>query len=115
MDNFMDFVKYLKLLKPQNGDLIIADFNKVNITQLEKALEEEKLNVAVIGVHNIDTIKLFGLTAKKEVEVSQEELETIIPKPAPTASQVKAQQATQTVTEVQTKETQSTGLPPVTN
>ncbi len=71
--------QFIKLLRPQDGDIIIADFNKVNLTQLEQALAKEGVDVPAIGVHNIETIKLFGLREQQdfnhELTVTKQELE----------------------------------------
>lgn len=69
-------IETLKLLRPQAGDIVVVDFNKVNITQVENAVKD--MNVAVIAVHDIDTIKIFGMREQKdfseEVQKLQEEL-----------------------------------------
>lgn len=54
----------LKLLRPQAGDIVIVDFNKVNITQVENVVKD--MNVAVIAIHDINTIKIFGMREQKD-------------------------------------------------
>lgn len=60
----MDIVK---LFRPQSGDIIIVDFNKVNVTQVENAVKD--LKVPVIAVHDINTIQIWGLS--EQVDHSQ--------------------------------------------
>ena len=52
-------VDIIKLFRPQIGDIIIVDFNKVNVTQVENAVKD--LKVPVIAVHDINTIQIWGL------------------------------------------------------
>lgn len=52
-------VDIIKLFRPQTGDIIIVDFNKVNVTQVENAIKD--LKVPVIAVHDIQTIQIWGL------------------------------------------------------
>ena len=52
-------VDIIKLFRPQTGDIIIVDFNKVNVTQVENAVKD--LKVPVIAVHDIQTIQIWGL------------------------------------------------------
>jgi hypothetical protein len=57
-------VDAVKLFRPQQGDIVIVDFNKVNVTQVENAVKD--FDVPVIAVHDIDTIKIFGLREQKD-------------------------------------------------
>lgn len=52
-------VDIIKLFRPQTGDIIIVDFNKVNVTQVENAVKD--LKVPVIAVHDINTIQIWGI------------------------------------------------------
>ena len=52
-------VDIIKLFRPQAGDIIIVDFNKVNVTQVENAVKD--LEVPVIAVHDIHTIQIWGM------------------------------------------------------
>jgi hypothetical protein len=61
-------VDVVKLFRPQVGDIIIVDFNKVNTTQIENAVKD--LKVPVVAVHDINTIKLFGL--REQADHSQQ-------------------------------------------
>jgi len=61
-------VDVVKLFRPQAGDIIIVDFNKVNTTQIENAVKD--LKVPVVAVHDINTIKLFGL--REQADHSQQ-------------------------------------------
>ncbi len=54
----------VKLFRPQAGDILIVDFNKVNVTQVENAVKD--LKVPVIAVHDINTIQLFGLREQND-------------------------------------------------
>ena len=95
-----DTVDIVKLFRPQEGDLIIVDFNKVNVTQVENAVAN--LKVPVIAVHDLSTIKMFGIReqADHSQQVAQLQLENdsqnkeifrlnriikddMVPKPAP--------------------------------
>lgn len=58
----------VKLFRPQPGDIIIVDFNKVNVTQVENAVKD--LKVPVIAVHDINTIKMWGL--REQADHSQQ-------------------------------------------
>lgn len=60
-------VEAVKLFRPQPGDIVVVDFNKVNVTQVENAMPE---GVAVIAVHDINTIQIWGL--KEQKDFSQE-------------------------------------------
>jgi len=65
-------VDVIKLFRPQPGDIIIVDFNKVNVTQVENALGDSALGnkTPVIAVHDINTIKLYGL--REQADHSQQ-------------------------------------------
>lgn len=63
----MSVLETIKLFRPQAGDIIVVDFNKVNMTQVEQALKvigEE--SVPIIGVHDIQTIKLYGMREQRD-------------------------------------------------
>jgi hypothetical protein len=96
-------VDILKLFRPQAGDIVIVDFNKVNVTQVENVLADSK--VPVIAVHDINTIKLYGLreqadhsqqlaelqlkldAANKEIlRLNRVIKDEMIPKPSPVAA-----------------------------
>lgn len=64
----MSAVDTVKLFRPQAGDIIVVDFNKVNMTQVENAVAD--LKVPVIGVHDLATIKLVGL--REQVDHSEQ-------------------------------------------
>ena len=60
-------VDTIKLFRPQAGDIVIVDFNKVNVTQVENAVKD--LKVPVIAVHDINTIQIWGM--REQVDHSQ--------------------------------------------
>lgn len=57
-------VDAVKLFRPQLGDIIIVDFNKINVTKVEELVKD--LNVPVIAVHDINTIQVFGMREQKD-------------------------------------------------
>lgn len=61
-------VDTVKLFRPQAGDIVIVDFNKVNVTQVENAVKD--LKVPVIAVHDINTIQIWGM--REQVDHSQQ-------------------------------------------
>jgi hypothetical protein len=96
-------IDVIKLFRPQAGDIVIVDFNKVNVTQVENVLVDSK--IPVIAVHDINTIKLYGLreqadhsqqvaelqlkleTANKEIlRLNRIVKDEMIPKPSPVAA-----------------------------
>src|SRR5690348_7749735 len=96
-------VDAIKMFRPQDGDIVIVDFNKVNVTNVEQALKDSK--VPVIAVHDIDTIKMYGIREQKDftqenadlhvqLESAQAEIKRLnrvikddmIPKPTPVAA-----------------------------
>lgn len=66
-------VDIIKLFRPQTGDLIIVDFNKVNVTQIENAVKD--LNVPVIAVHDIQTIQIWGMREQADHSQTVAELQ----------------------------------------
>lgn len=66
-------VDAVKLFRPQQGDIIIVDFNKVNVTNVENAVKD--LGVAVIAVHDIDTIQIFGMREQKDFSQENADLQ----------------------------------------